>query len=306
MPKLFGGMEGGGTKFICAVGKGPDNIVEEVRIPTSTPSETLDHAIDFFQKYDLSAIGLAPFGPLDLDPTSSSFGSISKTPKPGWSGTNVVSHFQRKFEIPIAFDLDVNAAAFGEYTWIPENRKLESLVYFTIGTGIGAGIITSGRVTHGLTHPEAGHMRLPHDRKKDPFPGICPFHGDCFEGMASGPALASRWRRPAETLPANHPAWEQEAEYIAYALVNIIMTLSPQRIVLGGGVMEHTPLFPLVRKIVGKLIGGYLTSPVLTGKMEEYIVPPALGYRSGVLGAIALAINKIETIDNHWSDDKSI
>ncbi len=292
MPKLFGGMEGGGTKFVCAVGNGPGNIVDIVRIPTTTPSETLDHAIDFFQKHELSAIGLAPFGPLELDPLSSAYGSITTTPKPGWAGTNIVSLFQREFNIPIAFELDVNAAAFGEYSWIPENRNLQSLVYFTIGTGIGAGIITNGRVTHGLTHPEAGHMRLPHDRKKDPFPGICPFHGDCFEGMASGPALASRWRKPAEMLPASHPAWEQEAEYIAYALVNIIMTISPQRVVLGGGVMEHTSLFPLIRKNVGRLIGGYLTTPVLTNKMEEYIVPPGLGNRSGVLGAIALARNK--------------
>ncbi len=292
MSKLFGGMEGGGTKFVCAVGNGPGNIVEIVRIPTTTPSETLDRAIAFFHKFELAAIGLAPFGPLDLDPTSSAYGSITTTPKPGWLGINVISPFQREFNIPIAFDLDVNAAAFGEYTWISENRNLESLVYFTIGTGIGAGIILNGGVIHGLTHPEAGHMRLPHDRKKDPFPGICPFHGDCFEGMASGPALASRWRKPAEMLSPDHPAWEQEAEYIAHALVNIIMILSPKRIVLGGGVMDHISLFPSIRKIVGKLIGGYLTSPVLTDKMEQYIVPPGLGDRSGVLGAIALARKK--------------
>ena len=289
MTKLFGGMEGGGTKFVCTVGSGPDKIVEEVRFPTTTPGETLGKAIAFFQKYNLSAIGLALFGPLDMNLASPTYGSITTTPKPGWAETNVVAAFQSEFYVPLAFELDVNAAAFGEYSIIPENRRLESLVYFTIGTGIGAGGIINGKVTHGLTHPEAGHMRLPHDRKKDPFPGTCPFHGDCFEGMASGPALARRWRKPAETLPDNHPAWEQEALYIAYALVNVILTLSPQRIVLGGGVMEHQPLFPSIRGKVRRLLNGYIASPVFSGVMEEYIVPPALGKRSGVLGALALA-----------------
>jgi fructokinase len=289
MNKLFGGMEGGGTKFVCVVGRGPDEIFEEIRIPTTTPGETLAQAIAFFQKYNLSAIGLASFGPLDLNPSSPTYGSITATPKPSWSGTNVLASFQRTFDLPLAFHLDVNAAAFGEYTWIPENRKLDSLVYFTIGTGIGAGVINNGRLTHGLTHPEAGHMRLPHDRKNDPFSGTCPFHGDCFEGMASGPALACRWRKPAEMLPDNHPAWEKEATYIAYALVNVILMLSPQRIVLGGGVMEHQSLFPSIRDKVRGLLNGYIASPVLAGTMEDYIVPPALGKRSGVLGALALA-----------------
>jgi fructokinase len=154
-------------------------------------------------------------------------------------------------------------------------------------------MIINGKVIHGLTHPEAGHMRLPHDRKRDPFPGTCPFHGDCFEGMASGPALARRWRKPAESLPANHPAWEQEAWYIAYALVNVILNLSPQRIVLGGGVMEHEPLFPSIRSKVQKLLNGYIASPVFSGSLEDYIVPPALGRRSGALGAMALAKAKL-------------
>ena len=289
MKKLYGGMEGGGTKFICAVGSGKDEIIEEVLFQTTTPGETLGQTIAFFQKYNVSAIGLAPFGPLDLNPASPTYGSITATPKPGWAGTNVVAAFQRIFDMPLAFELDVNAAAFGEYSLIPENRSLESLVYFTIGTGIGAGVIINWKVTHGLTHPEVGHMLLPHDLKKDPFPGTCPFHGDCFEGLASGPALARRWRKPAETFPDNHPAWEQEALYIAYALVNIILTLSQQRIVLGGGVMEHQLLFPSIRDKVRVLLNGYLASPVLTGTMEEFIVPPALGKRSGVLGALALA-----------------
>jgi fructokinase len=291
MKRLYGEMEGGGTKFVCAVGSRPDKIIEEVRFSTTTPDETLGKAIAFFQKYNLSAIGLAPFGPLDLEPASPAYGSITATPKPRWSGTNIVAVFRSIFDIPLAFDLDVNAAAFGEYSWVPENRRLESLVYFTIRTGIGAGIVIQGKLTHGLIHPEAGHMRLPHDHKKDPFPGtgICSFHKDCFEGMASGTALARRWRRPAETLPNNHPAWELEAGHIAYALVNAILTLSPQRIVLGGGVMQHQPFFPSIRSKVRGFLNGYLASPVFAGSMEEYIVPPALGKRSGVLGALALA-----------------
>jgi fructokinase len=287
--KLYGGLEGGGTKFVCAVGSGPDNIIKEVRFPTTTPDETLARAIGFFHKFNLAAIGLASFGPLDLDPASPTYGSITSTPKPGWSGTNIVGTFMRELNIPLVFDLDVNAAAFGEYSWIPGNRELDSLVYFTIGTGIGAGIIINGKITHGLTHPEAGHMRLPHDHKKDPFPGICPFHKDCLEGMASGPALANRWRKPAELLPENHPAWELEATYIAYAVANVIFTLSPQRIVLGGGVMEHRALFPSIRGKVKGLLNGYIASQVLSGTLDEYIVPPGLGKRSGILGAIAMA-----------------
>jgi len=291
---LFGAMEGGGTKFVCAVGSGPDEIVEEVRFPTTTPGETLDRAIAYFQKYDLSAIGLASFGPVDLNTASPTYGSITTTPKLGWAGTEVVAPFKSAFDIPMAFELDVNAAAFGEYSWVPENRRPETLVYITIGTGIGAGIIINGKLIHGLTHPEAGHMRLPHNLKADPFPGNCPFHGDCFEGMANGPALARRWGMPAETLPDNHPAWELEATYIAYAVVNVILTLSPQRIVLGGGVMEHQSLFPSIRGKVRDLLNGYIASSVFSGMMEEYIVPPALGKRSGVLGAMAMAKKLVE------------
>jgi fructokinase len=289
MENLFGGMEGGGTKFVCAVGTGPDEIIDETRFPTTTPDETLDLAIDFFKKYTLESIGLAPFGPLDLNPASPDFGSITTTPKPGWSNTDILGRFRRHFDIPMAFDLDVNMAAFGEYHWLPENSGLDSLVYFTIGTGIGAGVIVHGMVVHGLTHPEAGHMCLPHDRQKDPFPGSCPFHGDCFEGLANGPAIRNRWGQPGDTLPDNHPAWELEANYIAHALANVIFLLSPQRIVLGGGVMERHQLFPLIRQKVREDLNGYIASPVMTGSLNEYIVSPGLGKRSAILGAIAMA-----------------
>ena len=286
---LLGGMEGGGTKFACAVGTGPEEIREEIRFPTTTPHETLGQAIGFFSKYDVAAIGLAPFGPLDLDSTSPTYGSITATPKPGWSGVNIISAFRQAFDLPFAFDLDVNAAALGEYLWIPENRCLDSLVYFTIGTGIGAGIITNGKIIHGLTHPEAGHMRIPHDHTVDPFQGSCPFHGDCFEGLASGPSLASRWGQSGDSLPDDHPAWELEAGYIAASLVNTILIVSPQRIVLGGGVMERRFLFGRIREKVRAQLNGYIPSPAIIGNMESYIVPPGLGKRSGVLGALAIA-----------------
>jgi fructokinase len=289
MTSLFGGMEGGGTKFVCAVGTGRDEIIEEIRFPTINPDETLEQAVAFFKKYDLVAIGLAPFGPLDLNPGSSTYGSITNTPKPGWSEINILAPFRKAFDVPLAFDLDVNAAAYGEYTLVQANHDLNSLIYFTIGTGIGAGIIINGRVVHGLTHPEAGHLRLPHDWNQDPFPGICPFHRDCFEGLASGPAMADRWNQSGITLPDEHPAWDLEAVYIAMALVDIILSLSPQRIVLGGGVMERKLLFPLIRQKVKELLNGYVASPVFTGDLNSFIIPPALGNHSGVLGALSMA-----------------
>lgn len=289
MEKLYGGMEGGGTKFVCAVGTGPDEIIAETRFPTTTPEETLDQAIAFFKKYRLAGIGLAPFGPLDLNPASPGYGSITATPKTGWSNADILGTFRKNFDLPMAFDLDVNAAAFGEFAWVPENQELESLVYFTVGTGIGAGILINGKVVHGLTHPEAGHVPLPHDRQKDPFPGVCPFHGDCFEGLANGPAIAKRWGQPSQSLPGNHPAWELEATYIAHALTATIYLLSPQRIVLGGGVMEQSQLFPLIRKKVRENLNDYIPSAVIKGNMEGYIIPPGLGKRSGMLGAMAMA-----------------
>jgi fructokinase len=294
MEKLFGGMEGGGTKFVCAVGTGPDQIIAETRFPTTNPQETLERAVSFFKNYPVAAIGLAPFGPLDLNPASPGYGSITATPKPGWSNADILGPFRKQFDLPMTFDLDVNAAAFGEFAWVPENQGLESLVYFTIGTGIGAGVLIDGKVVHGLTHPEAGHVPLPHDRQRDPFPGVCPFHGDCFEGLANGPAIAKRWGQPAESLPAAHPAWDLEATYIAHALTATIYLLSPQRIVLGGGVMEQPQLLPLIRQKVREYLNSYIASPVTNGSMDGYIVPPGLGKRSGILGAMAMAKNKLK------------
>jgi fructokinase len=291
----FGAIEAGGTKFICLVGSSPEDIVAETRIPTTLPEETIGKAIDFFRPFTasggLKAIGIASFGPIDLDTRSATFGYITSTPKPGWRTTNIVGPLREAFDVPVAFDTDVNAAAWGEQTWAPENRALDPFLYVTVGTGIGAGAIVNGMPIHGLMHMEAGHFLLRHD-PADPFPGMCPFHGDCWEGLASGPAMAKRWGMPAEKLPDDHPGWDLEAEYTARAFANLIFAFSPRKIVLGGGVAQHPGLHAAVRRKVQRLLNGYIPAPALIEHMDSVIVPPALGLRSGVLGALALGMAK--------------
>ncbi|MDW8351726.1 MAG: ROK family protein [Anaerolineae bacterium] len=287
---LYGGIEAGGTKFNCIIAGGPDHIVSEARFPTTTPQETLAQVIHFFRsaQQPLRAIGIGSFGPVDPDPASPTFGYITSTPKLAWQNTDFAGAIRRALNVPIAFDTDVNAAAFGEYMW-GAARGLRTFVYYTIGTGIGGGGMAEGRLMHGLIHPEMGHVRLPHDWASDPFAGVCPFHGDCFEGLASGPAIAQRWGADPATLPPQHGAWQLEAHYIALAVVNTICVLSPQRIILGGGVMEQAFLFPMIRSEVQRLLNGYIVHRAILEDMDNYITPPALGGRAGVLGAVALA-----------------
>ncbi len=287
---LFGGIEAGGTKFVCAVGTGPDDIRAEVRFPTTTPEETIRQAVEFFrqQPEPVVAIGIGSFGPVDPDTGSPTYGWITSTPKPGWQNTDLRGAIANALGVPVAFDTDVNAAALGEYTW-GAARGLDTFIYLTVGTGIGGGGMVGGRLLHGMIHPEMGHIRVPHDRAADPFEGICPYHGDCLEGLASGPALERRWGCRGEELAPDHSAWELEAEYLAYGLATFICTLSPQRLILGGGVMAQERLFPLIREKVQRLLGGYVQSPAILERIDSYIVPPALGNRAGVLGAIALA-----------------
>ena len=288
---LWGGIEAGGTKFVCAVGIGPDNLWAEVRFPTTTPEETIGRATQFFQqqkKGPLTAIGIASFGPVDLNPDSPTFGYITDTPKPGWAHTDFAGRIRRALGVPVGFDTDVNVAALGEYRW-GAAQGLDTFIYLTIGTGIGGGGMVNGKLIHGLVHPEMGHIRIPHDRDRDPYAGSCPYHGDCLEGLAAGPALEERWGQRGETLPADHPAWPLEADYLAFGLVNIICILSPQRIIIGGGVMQQPQLFPLVRRRVQELLNNYLPVPAILDHIDEYIVPPGLGDRAGVLGAMALA-----------------
>jgi len=290
--RILGGIEAGGTKFVCAVGTGPDGVRSEIRFPTTTPEETIGRAIAFFEdqarQVDLAAIGIASFGPVDPNPASPTFGYVTTTPKPGWANADLAGAIGRALGLPVGFDTDVNGAALGEYRW-GAARGLDTFLYFTIGTGIGGGGMVGGKLMHGLLHPEMGHMRLPHDWQADPFKGACPFHGDCFEGLAAGPAMNARWGQPAETLPADHPAWKLEAHYIALAMSNFIVTISPQRIILGGGVMSGPHMFPALRSEVLELLNGYVQSPAILKHIDEYIVAPGLGNRSGVLGAFALA-----------------
>jgi fructokinase len=294
MDRLFGGIEAGGTKFICMVGTGPDRVVDETRFPTGKPQETIEKAIDFFAPYsrsgELATVGIASFGPVDLNPDSQTYGYITTTPKPGWAHVDLLGGIQRGLNIPVILDTDVNAAALGEQYWTTENNALDPLLYMTVGTGIGVGVIINGAPLHGLMHAEAGHFALPHDRQRDPFPGVCPFHGDCLEGLASGLSMNKRWGKAPEALPDNHPAWDLEAEYIALAMVNLIYAYSPQRIVLGGGVSQHPGLHATIHHKVKRLLNGYIHSPMILDRMDEYILPPTLGNRSGGLGAIAMAI----------------
>jgi fructokinase len=295
MIDLYGGIEAGGTKFVCAVGSGPDDIRAQVQFPTTTPRETIGRALDFFrgQGADLAAIGIASFGPVDLDPASPTYGFITTTPKPGWASSDFARAVERALGLPVGFDTDVNGAALGERRW-GAARGLDTFLYLTIGTGIGGGGMVAGRLLHGLIHPEMGHMRLPRGPVEEeagaaPFAGVCPFHGDCLEGLCCGPALQARWGRPAETLPPDHPAWHIQAHYLALAAVNLVCILSPQRIILGGGVMKEKQLFPLIWTRVQDLLNGYVQAPEILAQIDRYIVPPALGDRAGVLGAIALA-----------------
>lgn len=290
---LYGGIEGGGTKFVCAVGNGPANIRTEARFQTTTPEETLQQVIEFFKQQEmkfgkLASIGFACFGPLDPNIDSKNYGHILPTPKPGWAGADVVGILKSEFDIPIGFDTDVNGAALGEAKW-GKAQGLKTFIYLTIGTGIGGGAYVEGRLLHGLLHPEMGHIPIPHDCAKDSFNGICPFHGDCFEGLASGLAIEKRWGQRGGTLPTDHPAWDLEAEYISKALAIYSYTLSPQRIIIGGGVGSLSHLLPKVQKQTRELINGYIQSSAILENIESYIVAPGLGNQAGVLGAIALA-----------------
>jgi fructokinase len=292
--RLYGGIEGGGTKFICIIGRSPDDIVDETRFPTTTPQETLQRISDFFTPYiesnRLKRIGLGSFGPVDTDPTSPTYGYITTTPKPGWANTDILGILKSRLHLPLVIDMDVAASALGEFRW-GANQGIDPSLYLTVGTGIGGSYILDGKPLRGLVSLEMGHVYIPHDFKLDPFKGVCPYHGDCFEGLANGPAIQARFNKPAETLPDDHPFWELEAGYIAAALANYIFTFPPKRIVVGGGVMHRVFLYDRIRTRLSALLNNYLNHPTLTSFLDDYIVPPALGYRSGVLGGIALALD---------------
>jgi fructokinase len=298
---LCGAVEAGGTKFVCMVGTGPADMREQTRFSTLSPEVTLRETLDFFRAAaarhgQLEAIGIASFGPIDLHLDSPTYGFITSTPKPGWANVDIAGTIRDALAVPVGFDTDVNAAALAEWRW-GAAQGLETFIYLTIGTGIGGGGLVNGHLMHGLVHPEMGHVRIPHDVAADPFAGVCPFHGDCLEGLASGPAMNARWLQPAEQLADDHPGWLLEARYLALALVNFICTLSPERIVIGGGVMSKTSLYPLVRAQVLALLNNYVRAPQILEAMDDYIVPPWLGGHAGVLGALALAQQVVEESD---------
>lgn len=290
---LFGGIEAGGTKIICAVGDSTGKIYEQIRVPTTIPSDTMPEIIDFFRKIDektpLFSFGIGSFGPVNVNPASPEYGFIESTPKPGWSHFDFVGAIKKEFDLPVGFETDVNAAALGEHRW-GAAQGVESFLYVTIGAGIGGGGMIGGKLLHGLMHPEMGHMLIPHDKTKDPFSGACPFHGDCLEGLASGPAMLARWDvSSALELSADHPAWDLEADYLSIAMMNWIMVLSPQKIILGGGVMKRKELLAKIHQRVPDLINDYIQHPAITENIENYIVSPGLGEQSGICGTIVLA-----------------
>jgi fructokinase len=287
----FGGIEAGGTKWICAVGDGGVTVLRRETIPTTTPRETIARAAEFFMEDGPpEGLGVGSFGPIDVHEASPTWGQITTTPKPGWAHTDLIGSIRAALGVPVAFDTDVNAAALAESRW-GAAQGLSTFCYITVGTGIGGGAILNGRLLHGLLHPELGHMRVPHDRARDPFDGVCPYHGDCLEGLASGGAIRQRWGRPGEELSRDPAVWELESEYLALGLMNIICTLSPKRIVIGGGVTKQPTVLPLVRRRLHELLAGYFAAPALASSeaIDRYIVPPGLGDQAGVLGAIELA-----------------
>jgi len=286
----YGALEAGGTKMIVAIGDENGNILERASFPTLSPKETMPQMIDFFKGKEIASLGIACFGPIDLNKESKTYGYITSTPKLEWRNYDIVGEFQKALGVPVGFDTDVNGSLLGEITWGCARNKTDA-IYLTIGTGIGGGVMTNGRLLHGMLHPEMGHIKLALE-KDDTYKGKCPYHGTCFEGLAAGPAIEERWGKKAVELADREEVWELESAYIAQALCSYILTLSPQIIILGGGVMHQMQLFPLIRKKVLEQLGGYINTKEIEN-IDEYIVPASLNDDQGIMGAVKLAIDAI-------------
>jgi fructokinase len=290
------GLETGGTNIKCMIARDPADVLSMFRIRTGNPDESVRQVINFItseiKKHSISieSMGIASFGPVNLNRSTAEYGSITSTPKLAWRNYPLLAKFTSIFDFPIAFDTDVNAATLGESRW-GAGKGLTDFIYVTIGTGIGGGIITNNRLVHGVVHPEIGHMLINHDRNLDPFEGTCPYHKDCLEGLANGPSIAARWGMPAENIPPEHQAWNLEAFYLAQMVVNLTLTLSPQRIILGGGVSQKSGLVEAVRSNFTELLHLYIRSPLFEENLESYITTAMLGQDAGIFGAIALAQN---------------
>lgn len=290
---LFGAIEGGGTKFVCAVGHSPDRIIQRVVVPTRTPGSTLPAVLDFFGTAEqdcgrISAFGVASFGPLDLRRDSPTFGRLMATPKPGWSGTDLVGAFRDRFAVPVTIDTDVAGAALGELT-SGAGRDVGSLAYVTVGTGIGGGFAPKAPGARQLLHPEMGHLRVLRDPRDADFAGNCPFHGDCLEGLASGPAIVARWGSELSGLELAHPAWSIIGGYLGQLAGSIALMSSPERLVFGGGVLGGGRLLPHIRRAARDFLNGYIAPLNDVGALERYICGPGLGDRAGLTGAFLLA-----------------
>jgi len=301
---ILAAIEAGGTKFACGLvevdsqGAKRPRILATSVIPTTSPEETLARVRDFFLspaegRPAPERLGIGCFGPVDLRPSSPTWGFITSTPKPRWSGTDVAGFFRSSLGIPLAFDTDVNAAAYGEYLW-GEAKGLRDFVYLTVGTGIGGGVFSGGCLVHGLSHPELGHLRLARE-PEDGYEGRCPYHRDCLEGLASGPAMAERWGRKGEDLPPGHPAWELEARYLARAVAAYACVLSPERVLLGGGVGLVPGLAERVATLAGQELAGYLQPLADAKRLARYVVRAGLGADAGLLGSAALALRFCES-----------
>ena len=285
---LFGALEAGGTKMVLAVLDENQRMISREQVPTLTPEDTMPRMIGYFKGFSLSALGIGCFGPLDLNPASPAFGSITATPKLAWRNFPLLSEFRKALRIPAAIDTDVNGAALAEAR-LGAAKDVNSCVYATVGTGVGAGLVIDGKPVHGLVHPEMGHILITPD-ESDPSPmGFCPYHRHCLEGMAAGPALEKRWGAPGKQLPIDHPAWELESAYLAQFCYDAMLSFSPEKIILGGGVMQQKLLFPKIREKTAALLNGYVAHPCVEEGLANYIVEPGLGTDSGILGAYLLA-----------------
>jgi fructokinase len=295
---VYAAIEAGGTKFVCAVGNAGGELLDRVRVPTRDPTSTLGEALAYFEHAAArfgapKALGIASFGPIELDPRASRYGRLLRTPKLAWQNADLIAPF-RALKIPIALDTDVNAAARAEAAWGAgrgsDGDPLDVVVYVTVGTGIGGGVAVHGRSLQGLLHPEIGHLRPRRHPLDAGFEGICPYHGDCFEGLASGPAILARIGHELVDADPAHPIWQIEADYLGQLCAQIALALSPQRIVLGGGVMQQARLFAPLRARAQHWLGGYLDREQLDRGIAGYILPPGLGEHSGILGALRLAL----------------
>ncbi len=283
----IGALEAGGTKMVCAIGNENGEILKREVFPTTTPEETMPKMIAFFKAEEIEALGIGCFGPISPARDSADYGYITSTPKLAWQNYNIVGEFEKALQCPVGFDTDVNAAALGEAAY-GITKGLKNSIYITIGTGIGVGVLAEGKLLHGMMHPEAGHILL-HRHPADTYEGWCPFHKDCLEGLAAGPALEKRWGAKGDTLTDRAEVWEMESYYIAQACVNYCMILSPERIVLGGGVMKQPALLPLVREKFTELLAGYIRTKEVAD-VEHYIVGASLNDNQGVMGCIGLAL----------------